>query len=350
MVTVVVGGQFGSEGKGKVAHYLAQRERAAAAVRVGGSNSGHSAVSNAGEVEVLRQLPTAALLDDVLCVLGAGTYIDVPVLLEEIERLEVPNDRVVIDPRAMIVTSDDRASEESSALRDRIGSTRSGTGAAVSRRTERRADSRLYLAENSRYLKPFVREVTPVLRSLLSRGERIILEGTQGHGLSLLHSPYYPYVTSRDTSAAGALSEAGLSPRDVEHVVLVLRAFPIRVAGNSGPLPREIDWETIATDGGHAADLDEYTSVTGRLRRVARFDPDIVRRAIRVNAPDEIVLNHVDYVDAACTPDGFLTEKARRFVASVQDEIGAAINFVGLGRESVVRIEGLRTLETSGRV
>jgi adenylosuccinate synthase len=349
MVTVVVGGQFGSEGKGKVAHHLARRDQVAAAVRVGGSNSGHSAVSKSGEVEVLRQLPTAALLDDVLCVLGAGSYIDVPVLLDEIERLGVPSDRIVIDPRAMIVTSDDRASEASSALRDRIGSTRSGTGAAVGRRTERRADSRLYLAESSRYLKPFVREVSSVLRSLVSRGERIIVEGTQGFGLSVLHSPYYPYATSRDTTAAGAVSEAGLSPRDVERVVLVLRAFPIRVAGNSGPLPLETDWETIAAEGGHAESLYEYTSVTGRLRRVARFDSDIVRRAIAVNAPDEIVLNHVDYVDAGCTQDGFLTEKARRFVKSVQDDLGAKVNFIGLGRETILALEGLRTLETSGQ-
>jgi adenylosuccinate synthase len=350
MVTVVVGGQFGSEGKGKVAHYVTQRERAAAVVRVGGSNSGHSAVSHAGEIEVLRQLPTAALLEDVLCVLGAGTYIDVPVLLEEIERLEISRDRLIVDPRAMIVTSDDRASEESSALRDRIGSTRSGTGAAVSRRTERRADSRLYLAESSRYLKPYVREVTPMLRALLSSDERVVIEGTQGLGLSLLHSPYYPYVTSRDTSAAGALSEAGLSPRDVQHVILVLRAFPIRVAGNSGPLPREIDWETIATEGGHTSDLHEYTSVTGRLRRVARFDADIVRRAISVNSPDEIVLNHLDYVDAACTADGYLTEKARSFIASVQEKVGTKIDFVGLSPTSVVRVEGLRTAEAGMRV
>lgn len=335
-VTVVVGGQYGSEGKGKVAHHLAQRERARAAVRVGGPNSGHSAVTTSGQVEVLRQLPTAALLDDVACVLPPGSYIDVPVLLEEVERVRLAPDRLIIDPLATIITSDDRKAEETSALRDRIGSTRSGTGAAVQRRVERRSDSLISLAANSAYLRPYVRETNSFLRSIIDRGESVIVEGTQGFGLSLLHSPHYPFATSRDTTAAAAVAEAGLSPRDVCSVVLVLRTFPIRVAGNSGPLPHEIDWATIRTSGGHTDELAEYTSVTGRLRRVGRFDAEVVRRAICVNRPDDIVLNHLDYIDVECTPEGYLTKKARDFLATVEAGIGASINYVGLGPDSLL--------------
>lgn len=338
-VSVVVGGQFGSEGKGKVALAVAQRDGAAAAVRIGGPNSGHTAIDRTGRANVLRQLPTAALLDDVVCVLGAGTYIDVPVLLEEVETLGLGPNRLLIDRRAMIVTSDDRLSEETSDLRDRVGSTRSGTGSAVRRRIERRPESAQFLAERSSYLKPFVGDSWVVLRSLLDRRARVVVEGTQGIGLSVLHSPHYPFATSRDTSAAGAISEAGLSPRDVDSVVLVLRAFPIRVAGNSGPLPHEIDWRTIREEGGHEGDLAEYTTVTGKLRRVARFDPEIVRRAIAINAPDEIVLNHVDYVDALSTPDGGLSNAAREFLSWVEAEVGARMDYVGLGPESLFQVD-----------
>jgi adenylosuccinate synthase len=337
-VSVVVGGQFGSEGKGKVALAFARRDAAAAVVRVGGPNSGHTGIASNGAPEVLRQLPTGALLDDALCVLAPGSYIDVPVLLDEIERVGLTPDRLLVDTHAMLVTSDDRNAEETSDIRDRIGSTGSGTGAAVSRRIARRPEAKLYLADQSRYLRPFLANTTEVLRSLLDTDARVVVEGTQGFGLSVLHSPYYPFATSRDTTAAGAVSEAGLSPRDVDLVVLVLRAFPIRVAGNSGPLPHEIDWSTIREEGHHDGELAEYTSVTGKLRRVARFDSEIVLRAIAANRPDEIALNHLDYIDASCTPDGYLSEAARVFVAKVEADINSSIHYVGLGPDSLLAL------------
>src|SRR5207249_2305427 len=148
------------------------------------------------------------------------------------------------------------------------------------------------------------------IRELLDEEARVIIEGTQGFGLSVLHSPHYPSTTSRDTSAAAAASEAGVSPRDVDEVVLVLRSYPIRVAGNSGPLANEVDWDTVAADGGAEQELREYTSVTGLERRVGRFDPGIVRQAIRVNDPSLIVLNHVDYIDAHAGETGEMTDKA----------------------------------------
>src|SRR5438270_12795356 len=101
-VTVVVGGQLGSEGKGKVAQYWASQGRASAVVRVGGSNSGHTGYDRNGSRVVLRQLPTAALLPNVLCVLGAGSYIDVDLLLREIAVSGIEPERLSIDERAAI--------------------------------------------------------------------------------------------------------------------------------------------------------------------------------------------------------------------------------------------------------
>src|SRR4051794_26714937 len=101
-VTVIVGGQFGSEGKGKVAKILARERSAQAVVRVGGSNSGHTAVDANGCCAVLRQLPTVALLPDVLCVLGAGSYVDPDLLIDEVNRVGLDPARLVIDPRAVL--------------------------------------------------------------------------------------------------------------------------------------------------------------------------------------------------------------------------------------------------------
>jgi adenylosuccinate synthase len=176
------------------------------------------------------------------------------------------------------------------------------------------------------------------LTEALSRHERIIIEGTQGFGLSLLHSPHFPKATARDTTAAGALSEVGLSPLDVDEVVMVVRSFPIRVAGDSGPFgEQEIDWETVRREGGHERDLTEYTSVTKRVRRIARFDAGIVRAAIAANNPSSIVLNHVDHVDAAAQRR--LTSRARMFIAGVSATVGRPIDMVGLGPDVLVHCD-----------
>jgi adenylosuccinate synthase len=335
-VTVVVGGQFGSEGKGKVAQYLAAEQGARAVVRVGGSNSGHTGFSGSGDRHVLRQLPTAALLPDVLCVLGPGSYIDVEILLREVAETGLAPDRLFVDEKAMIITSEDRDGEGCSGQMAAIGSTASGTGASVIRRIGREFCTPT--VRDVPLLGPFLTDTAPLLRSLLDADERIVVEGTQGFGLSVLHSPHYPYATSRDTTAAGAISEAGLSPRDVDQVVLVLRTFPIRVGGNSGPLPREISWSTVASESGAAEMIEEYTSVTGRLRRVARFDAEIVRRAIAVNNPSLVVLNHIDYVDARCLPLGSLTDRARVFVRDVIESIGMPVELVGVGPTAIVEL------------
>ena len=334
-VTVVVGGQFGSEGKGKVAHFFAREMNASVAIRVGGPNSGHTVINPSGDPLILRQLPTAAILPSVTCILGAGSYIIPELLFQEILLTGLHKERLFIDPHAVVITDEELRSERESSLRQSIGSTQSGTGAAVSRRISR--GSKGVFAANDERLKPFVRSVTTFLREQLTNNERIILEGTQGFGLSLLHSSYYPVVTSRDTTASGFLSEAGLSPFDVDDVIMVLRAFPIRVGGNSGHLPEEINWDQVTEESGSQAKIVEHTSVSKSVRRVAHFSPEIVLDAIRVNRPSRVVLNHVDYVDVNCFGSNSLTEKALRFVEQVELRIGSKIDYVGCGPASMSR-------------
>jgi adenylosuccinate synthase len=332
-VSVVVGGQFGSEGKGKVALELARLRGAAAAIRVGGANSGHTAIDATGKAHVFRHLPTAALLPDMTCVIGAGSYVDPDVLLDEIARTDLSPSRVLIDPWTVLIEPKHREQEQQLRLRERIGSTLSGTGAAVAARVQRVTNLRF--AKDEPRLGAFVEPVKPWLRSQLRQSERIIIEGTQGFGLSLLHSEHYPHVTSRDTTAAAFVAEAGLSPLDVDEIALVLRAFPIRVAGAFGELPREIQWETVTKESGSPIPLVERTSVTKRVRRVARFSPDVVRHAIVVNRPSLICLNHLDHVDANCRGHD-LTPAAKEFVLWVDHEIGQAIDYLGTGPDSLI--------------
>jgi adenylosuccinate synthase len=329
-VTIVVGGQYGSEGKGKVAHFLTVEMGASIAVRVGGPNSGHTVMSS-GRPLIFRQLPTAAILPDVVCVLPAGSYIDPDLLQLELALAKLAPERLVIDPNAVIVGENDIARERDSILSNSIGSTGSGTGSAVITRIERTDSARL--ANNHPALKQYIRDSGVFIRDRLNRRERILIEGTQGFGLSLLHSPHYPYVTSRDTTASAFASEAGVSPLDVDDVVMVIRAFPIRVGGNSGPLPHEIDWEKITIEGQHRKPLVEFTSVTKKIRRVARFDPDIVRTAIRHDNPTRIVLNHLDYLDG-CTRE--LTPATVRFVRDVEEKLAKRVDFLGLGPDITV--------------
>ena len=332
-VTVVVGGQFGSEGKGKVAHHFADQQRAHFVVRVGGSNSGHTVIDpRTGVAQVFRHLPTAALLPNPIAVIAPGSYLEAEVLQQEIRYTSLGVDRLVVDPAAVIIEKDHALEERDAASLQAIGSTLSGTGAAVRARIER--NPKLRFAKDIDFLRPYIRRTTPLLRDALKKGVRVLIEGTQGFGLSPLHSPYYPYVTSRDTTSAAFVSEAGLSPLDVDHVILVLRAFPIRVAGTSGPLKNEITWDILSRERKNSdRALIEYTSVTRKVRRVARFDPAIVKTAIEHERPTTVVLNHVDYFDARCgSKTGFSSELCD-FVVAIERAIERDIDYIGLGRD-----------------
>ena len=175
-----------------------------------------------------------------------------------------------------------KADERAAGLLEGIASTGQGVGGAVAQRAMRRKS--VTFAGTIDVLREFIcHDLDCVLAFALENGERVIVEGTQGFGLSILHSGYYPYSTSRETTAAGTLSEVGLSPRDVDCIALVLRSFPIRVHGNSGPLPLETTWEAITRKSGANVDLTEFTTVTEQLRRVAEFHDGVVLRAVRAN-------------------------------------------------------------------
>lgn len=337
-VSIIIGGQYGSEGKGKTALLWTKKMNAKACVRVGGTNAGHTVYDAAGQRYAFRILPTSAILENVICVLPAGSYFEIDVLQKEIALSGLNPERLKIDSWAVVIDNQSHELEKSAKLRDYIGSTLSGTGGAVLKRVARDKEQPVKFAKDIPALKPYLSNTKSFLRELLDKKEHIIIEGTQGYGLSNIHSAFYPYVTSRDTTAAGFLMETGLSPFDVEHVVMTLRAFPIRVAGNSGPLEKEISWEIVSKESGVLNPIIEYTTVTQRVRRVARFTPNIVKEAIVANRPDTIVLNHIDYLDAKNKYAEELTEIQKLFVKRVEKKIGQKIDYCGNGEMSLIAI------------
>ena len=338
-VSIVIGGQFGSEGKGKVALEIVRRSsEPVAVVRVGGPNSGHTAFSRAGRKYILRQLPAGCVDRDVEVILPAGSYIDTDVLLSEIEELDYPKDRIRVSHQARIITDRHKQWEKESELAEAIGSTASGVGAAVMASVARGAanfELSSHEAADHSSLESFLCDTSERLRYLIEAGYRAVLEGTQGFGLSLLEGGYWPKATSRSTTAAGALAEAGLSPLDVDDVTMVIRSYPIRVAGNSGPLANETSWQHIARKAGRDDDLREYTTVTGRLRRVGDFDPVLVKRALAVNRPSRLVLNHLDYVGHQRDMNEVESEVSR-FIRRVEKDIGHEVDWLGFSRMGVV--------------
>ena len=300
-VDVIVGGQYGSEGKGHVAAYLARSYDVL--VRVGGPNAGHSVKSRSG-VHVYHHLPSGCkdhVRAEVL--IGPGAVIHVRKLLREIRECRLKPGQVFIDPQAMAIAPKDIRAERE--LQQEIGSTKQGVGSASSRKILHRGKRTVRLARHCRSLRKYLGPTHERLERAYSERKSILLEGTQGSGLSLHHGSY-PHVTSRDTSVAGCLAEAGISPSRVRRILVVVRTYPIRVASpkhkgkTSGALKREISFDEVARRSGlDATKLKraEKTSTTRRDRRVGEFDWELLRRSCELNAPTDIVLTFVDYMD-----------------------------------------------------
>jgi adenylosuccinate synthase len=332
LVDVLVGGQYGSEGKGQIAAYLSSEYDYL--VRVGGPNAGHK-VYVGGSPFTFRHLPSGTLSCDARLIIGPGAVLYVPTLLEEIAGCEVDRERLSVDPQAMIISQEDRQNEKT--LKANIGSTAQGVGFAAARRITQRGKRNVKLAKNIRELRPFVRETRPILDAAFSAGKRVFLEGTQGTGLSLFHG-YYPHVTSRDTTVPGCLAEAGISATRVKKVVMVCRTYPIRVKSpegkTSGYMSKELPWEEIETRAGfEPGELSkvEVGSVSHKMRRVAEFDWVLLRRAASLNAPTDIAITFTDYIskrnqDARRFEQ--LTEPTIRFIEEVEKVAMAPVTLI----------------------
>jgi len=341
LADVLVGGEYGSEGKGHISSYLAPEYDVL--VRVGGPNAGHKVFEDP-EPYTHHQLPSGTRCSKARLVIGPGAVLWVPGLLKEIAECRVSASRLSIDPQAMIIEEADRRHEARTVVQT-IGSTGQGVGYATARKIMRGAlPPQVRLAREIKALKPFIRECREQLEQAFSRGHRVFLEGTQGTGLSLHHA-YYPHVTSRDTTVAGCLAETGIPPTRVRRTIMVCRSYPIRVQDpsrtrTSGPMSRDLTWKEISKRSGiPEAELrrTERTSTTHRRRRVGEFDWNLFRRAVSLNGPTDIALTFADYIsiknrDASRFEQ--LTEETIRFVEELERVSSAPVSLISTRFES----------------
>lgn len=248
-IIVVQGAQWGSEAKGAIAAYLCVKRDVTYAVRTGAINAGHTVFHNGKEFK-MQQLPVGFVHPGTKLVIGAGALVHPFQLMKEVNMLEdngFPDikDRIYIDYRAGLHTDKHTDMSALSGRHHAMGATGKGCSEALMDRIRLRG-SHGVLFRDTPIASTFNLVDTEILLNRgYDQGAQILLEGTQGSGLDLYFGPY-PYTTHKSCQAATWVQEAGLSPALDYEVVLVARTYPIRVAGNSGPMPNEIGWVHLA--------------------------------------------------------------------------------------------------------
>jgi len=325
MLDILVGGFYGDEGKGKIASYLAFKDMPEIAVRTGGINAGHTIVYE-GRKYGLRTMPSAFVNGKTKLAIAPGALIRRDVLFKELEETK-SRDRLIIDPHTGVITDQEVADEKNdSLLSGAVGSTLQGVGYAESKRVLRK----LKLAKDYPELAEFMNNVPELILDALDEDKIVHIEGTQGHFLSLFHGEY-PYVTSRNTTSSGVLSEAGVGPEYVDNVIVIFKAFISRVGG--GPLEGELSQEEAKRLG-----IQEFGTVTGRARRIAHFNSKIAKDVARINSATQVAITKLDvkFKDAYKVREwDKLPDEAKKWVEEVEQEIGVPVTLLGTGEEAM---------------
>ena len=332
---VIIGTQWGDEGKGAVVDVLADRADAVARFQ-GGHNAGHTLVI--GDVKtVLHLIPSGILRDGVACIIGNGVVVSPSALIEEMDTLMgrgVPvADRLHISPACPLILSShaalDRAREQARGA-EAIGTTGRGIGPAYEDKSARRAirvadlfaPERLRarveslldlhnfllekyykapaipaaqeyeaLLEQGERIKPMVADVTELLRVLHAKGKSVLFEGAQGAMLDI-DLGTYPFVTSSNTTVGGAFTGSGVGPASIDYVLGIVKAYTTRVG--AGPFPTEL----LDDMGKHLATVGaEFGSTTGRPRRCGWFDAVLLKRAVFTNSLTGLCVTKLDVLD-----------------------------------------------------
>ncbi len=319
--TVVVGGFFGDEGKGKIISYLAIKDNPTIIVRGGaGPNAGHT-IRNGDKVYKVRMLPSGFLNKNAQVMIGPGVVINPEVLKKEINDFEVSG-RAFIDKHCGIIEETHLVRDSKGELKDKIGSTGSGTGPANADRAMRV----LNLAKDFDSLSSLITDVPQEINNALSKNEHVLVEGTQGTFLSLWHGTY-PFVTSKDVTASGICADVGLGPTKVDEVIVVFKSYVTRVG--TGPLEKELSLEEAEKKG-----WSEFGTVTGRQRRAADFDFDLARRAILLNGATQISITKLDVLFSDCagkTSFDDLSDDAKSFIKNIEIELNTPVTIIGTG-------------------
>jgi len=338
---VIIGTQWGDEGKGKIVDLLTDQSQAVVRFQ-GGHNAGHTLVID-GEKTVLHLIPSGVLRENVACMIGNGVVVSPAALMEEIDMLEargVPaSQRVCISEACPLILPYHIAldnAREAARGETKIGTTGRGIGPAYEDKVSRRAlrlgdlfhrerfaaklsevldyhnfvlqhyyktepvdfqqilDEALALGER---IKPMVADVPELLHDIQQQGGSILFEGAQGALLDVDHGTY-PYVTSSNTTAGGAATGSGVGPANFDHVIGITKAYTTRVG--SGPFPTELyDGEGLLDSVGEhlAKQGHEFGSTTGRPRRCGWFDAVALRRSNQINSTTGLCITKLDVLD-----------------------------------------------------
>ena len=333
LVDVIIGGQFGSEGKGQIAAHISPDYDCL--MRVGGPNAGHTVYERPTN-HVFHLLPSGThRAPNTKLLIGPGAVLNIDKILQEIRTFNVESGRLVIDENAVIISQKDI--DEENKIKEIISSTAQGVGMATATNIMARlyGDDKHKAKNYLKELRGYLGSTSEELELLYRDGKKILLEGTQGTGLSLHHG-LYPHVTSRDTAVSGCLSEAGISPKRVRKIIMVTRTYPIRVGGLSGPfISKELDMNIIAERSGKNAEdllLKEITTTTKKNRRIAEFSWSLFRKACELNSPTDIALTFTDYISTkneSARRYENLTEDTRRFVEELERCAGVKVSLIG---------------------
>ena len=319
--TVIVGGFFGDEGKGKIVSYLAMKDNPTIAVRGGvGPNAGHT-IEHGGKTYKVRMLPSAFLNPGTRLLVGPGVVVSQEVLLKEISEFGT-QDRTFVDYQCGIIEDSHREEDSKGRLKESIGSTGTGTGPANADRAMRT----LKLAKDLDSLALYLDDVPNAVNFALDRKEKVMVEGTQGTFLSLWHGTY-PYVTSKDVTASAICADVGLGPKNVDDVIVVFKSYVTRVG--EGPLKNELSPEKTTAKG-----WKEVGTVTGRPRRAAAFDFDLAKRSVMLNSATQLAITKLDVVYPECAHmQSFsdLSSPARYFIKNIEDQLKVPVTLIGTG-------------------
>ena len=333
-VEVVVGAQWGDEGKGKIVDLLSEHVNIVARYQ-GGANAGHTVICN-GEKFVLHLIPSGILHPHVLCVIGNGVVIDPATLLKEIETLNAKGvtvaGRLLVSHRAHLIMPYHKLLDQAKENQDdkaKIGTTGRGIGPAYEDKAHRTGIRIVDLLDEttlrekilanvheknsilekiyghaqideSRVLReflefddkidPYITDTTRYLNQAIAAGKRILCEGAQGTLLDMDFGTY-PYVTSSNPTSGGACTGLGIGPTKIDRVLGVIKAYTTRVG--RGPFPTEFSQDKINL----RALGDEYGATTGRPRRCGWFDAVIANHAVQVNGIEAWALTKLDVLD-----------------------------------------------------
>lgn len=319
--TVVVGGFFGDEGKGKIISYLAIKDNPKIIVRGGaGPNAGHT-IRDGDKTYKVRMLPSGFLNKTAKVMIGPGVVINPSVLLKEIQDFDASG-RAFIDKHCGIIEESHLLRDSKGEIKEKIGSTGSGTGPANADRAMRI----LKLAKDIDSLSSLIVDVPAEINSALSLNQNVLVEGTQGTFLSLWHGTY-PFVTSKDVTASGICADVGLGPKKVDEIIVVFKAYVTRVG--TGPLAKELSLDEAERKG-----WSEFGTVTGRQRRAADFDFDLARRAIMLNSATQISITKLDVLFPNCagkTSFEELSADAQSFIKNIEEKLNTPVTIIGTG-------------------